>query len=427
MKLAKLSLAALMTVGALTSLNAADTLADAFKNGKLKGTLEAWYWDRDVAAANEHEGLLAVGVKLNYITDTLYGFNLGVTAQSSNSPFASAEAKQAGMPNTAVFGNDQYGTGTVLSEAYVGYSMDKTKIKVGRQFIMTPLIAGSPNRIITQSFEGATLINTNLPQTMIFAGYINKYQNRTNLAGSVAEFTNNFWSASPLPGATGAISGVTNKSWASVDGEGYSLMAVNQSIPALKLTAQWLGISDVANIYYTEAAYSGKAASFTYGLSGQYQITDFDSYITSKDSGYYGLKASLGMGDFKSYVAYSEINDDMTAVPGLGGGPYGTLYTTQIFLNPGHFNAGAKAYAIDANYNFKSLGLLTGIRYSNVDIPVGPGSNAAYEIDFTTLYAKYNFAGALKGLSVDVGYENGDYSKDSSDTQELRFNVNYNF
>lgn len=61
-----------------------------------------------------------------------------------------------GAGNVAVFGNDQYGPGAVLSEAYVGYKMDKTTVKVGRQFIATPLIAGSPNRNITQSFEGAS-------------------------------------------------------------------------------------------------------------------------------------------------------------------------------------------------------------------------------------------------------------------------------
>lgn len=427
MKLAKFSLAAIMAVGALSSLSAADTLADAFKNGKVKGALEAWYWDRDTQPANAHEDLFTVGVKLSYVTDPLYGFNIGATLQTSNSPFASAVAKRPGAANVAVFGNDQYGPGAVLSEAYVGYAMDKTALKVGRQFIATPLIAGSPNRIITQSFEGATLTNTNLPQTMIFAGYVNKYQNRTDMAGNVADFTNNFWLASPLPGAGSAIGGVTSKAWNTLDGEGYSLMAVNQSIPGVKLTGQWVGITDLADLYYAEAAYSGKASNFTYGLAGQYEITNFDSSITSRDSGYYGVKASLGMGDFNSYVAYSKIDDDMTAIPGLGGGPYGTIYTTQIFLTPGTFNAGAKAYAIDANYNFKALGLILGARYSNVDIPVGAGTAAAYEIDYTTLYAKYNFAGALKGLVIDVGYEDASFSKVNSDTKEFRFNVNYNF
>lgn len=419
MKLARLSLAALMAVGALTSLNAADTLADAFKNGKVAGTLEAWYWDRDFQTPNTHESILNVGLKLSYVTDTYMGFFGGATLQTSNSPFASSTAK-------TFFAANEYGPGAVLSEGYLGYKMDKTVLKMGRQYIATPLIASSPNRIIKQSFEGATLVNSNLPQTMIFAGYVNKYQNRTTGTGDMAEFTNNFWLGSPLPGAQTAVAGNT-KAWKTLDGEAYSLMVANQSIPGLKLTGQWVGIEDLANLYYAEAAYGGKAANFTYGVSGQYQITDFDSSMNVNDSGYYGLKASLGMGAFNSYVAYSKIDDDTTAIPGVGGGPYGTIYTSQIWLTPGHFNAGTKAYAIDANYAFKELGLRIGARLSNVDIPVGNGTAAATDIDYTTLYVNYQFAGALKGLTLDVGYEDASYNLANKDTQELRFNVNYNF
>lgn len=407
-----------MAVGALSSLSAADTLADAFKNGKVNGTLEAWYWDRGYAGS-KNENIFNAGLKLSYTTDTFNGFFGGATLQTSNSPFATKTAKTVFAPN-------EYGPGAVLSEAYIGYKMDKTVVKIGRQYIATPLIASSPNRIIKQSFEGMTIMNTNLPQTMIFGGYVNKYQNRTNGAGDIAEFTNNFWLGSPLPGAQVATAGSATP-WKNLDGEAYSLMAVNQSIPSVKLTGQWVGITDLADLYYAEAAYSGKASNFTYGLFGQYQITDFDNSMNSNDSGYYGLKASLGMGAFNTYVAYSKINDDTTAIPGVGGGPYGTIYTTQIWLTPGTFNAGTEAYAIDANYNFKELGLTTGIRYSNVDIPVGNGTITATEIDYTTLYINYQFAGTLKGLSIDLGYEKADWNLVNSDTEEFRFNVNYNF
>ncbi len=419
MKMAKLSLVALLSVGALSSVNAADTLTDAFKNGKINGTLEAWYWDRDFQTPNTHEDILNVGLKLSYVTDTFMGFFGGATLQTSNSPFASATDK-------TFFAANEYGPGAVLSEAFLGYKMDKTTLKIGRQYIATPLIASSPNRIIKQSFEGATLINTHLPQTMLFAGYVNKYQNRTTGTGDIAEFSNNFWLGAPLPGSQSAVAGNT-QAWKTLDGEAYSLMAVNQSIAGLKLTGQWVGITDLANLFYAEAAYSGKAANFTYGVAGQYQITNFDSSMNANDSGYYGLKASLGMGTFNSYVAYSKIDDDTTAIPGVGGGPYGTIYTTQIWLTPGHFNAGTEAYAIDANYAFKDLGLRVGARYSNVEIPIGNGTAAATEIDYTTLYLNYQFAGAFKGLSVDIGYEEGSYNIANKDTQEIRFNVNYNF
>ena len=42
MKLAKLSLAAMVVAGLATSSFAADTLADAFKNGKVRGEIKAF-------------------------------------------------------------------------------------------------------------------------------------------------------------------------------------------------------------------------------------------------------------------------------------------------------------------------------------------------------------------------------------------------
>lgn len=47
MKLAKLSLAAIMIGSLASSVCAADTLADAFKNGKVSGELKAWYLSQD--------------------------------------------------------------------------------------------------------------------------------------------------------------------------------------------------------------------------------------------------------------------------------------------------------------------------------------------------------------------------------------------
>jgi hypothetical protein len=204
-------------------------------------------------------------------------------------------------------------------------------------------------------------------------------------------------------------------------------MLMNKSIQNLTLTGQWVGIKDIANLYYTEADYQGQSDNLRYGLAGQYQITDFDSSISSDDSGYYGIKASIGFDALNAYVAHSKIGDDAVAIPGVGGGPYGKLYTAQVWFTPGTFNQGAEAYTIDANYMIKTIGLLLGVRLSNIDVPVGAGVSTAYDIDYTTFYSNYKFNGILKGLSFDIGYESGDYSIANSDTEEFRFNVNYTF
>ena len=138
MKLAKLSLAAMVVAGLASSSFAADTLADAFKNGKVSGELRAWYFDRegsatadpDKTAANKggkdiNADIFNTGVVLGYVTDSFYGFKLGATFQSNYAAFADGSLTEAGTAKSD-FKGDEYGSGAVLSEAYVQYSIGKT-------------------------------------------------------------------------------------------------------------------------------------------------------------------------------------------------------------------------------------------------------------------------------------------------------------
>jgi hypothetical protein len=383
MKLAKLSLAAMVVAGLATSSFAADTLADAFKKGKVSGELKAWYFDRDTGARSAD--IVNVGMTLGYVTDSYMGFSIGATFQSNSAPFVDADGKN-------MFKGDMWGSGAVLSEAYVAYTMKNTTAKVGRMYLATPLVASSGSRFIKQSFEGAVIINSDLPATTLVAGYVDKFQNRTDGLGNVAEFAQ--------VGTDGA----------------YTLLAINKSIPGLTLTGQWAQIVDSVDLYYIAAEYAGKAASFTYGLAGQYQVTSPDS--AASDGGYYGLKASLGMGAFNAYVAYSKVDKD-AATYGLGGGA-DIIYTGNVIAG-GNYGADAEAYAIDANYVVMP-GFKVGARYSSVDLI--PANSDQSIID---LYADYAFEGALKGFALQLQYEDLNKDGTGADTNELRFRANYKF
>ena len=86
MKLAKLSLAAIVVAGLTSSSFAADTLADAFKNGTVNGELKAYYFSKD--DGKKTEDLFTTGATLGYKTASLYGLSLGLTFQGNSSPFA---------------------------------------------------------------------------------------------------------------------------------------------------------------------------------------------------------------------------------------------------------------------------------------------------------------------------------------------------
>jgi len=417
MKLAKLSLAAIVVAGFTTGSFAAETLADAFKEGKISGELRAWYIDRDKDLADSSSDLFLTGLQLKYNTGTFYGFSLGFTTQTSAAPFADETAKE-------VFGTNQnddlYGSGTQLSEAYITYTIGKTTAKVGRQFIKMPLIGSSTSRMITQSFEAALLTNTDIPNTTVSVGAVSKFQDRTDGEGGVGQFEE------------------LNKD----HDYAYTALIVNQSIPNVELTVQYLSFDDDSKgstassriqgyqDYYFEAEYTNKYNNIDYGIAANYLYTDWEHY---DEATMYGVKVNLGYDNFKTYVAYSSISDDegnKGVKAGLGGGAQPN-YVKGKQIRVGTYSSDTSGYSIDANYNFKQLGFTAGARYTKLDVASKPSNQNDQTI--TDFYGSYKFVGALKGLETELLYTIlGDESVKTSAAgtgkgEELWFKANYKF
>ena len=428
MKLAKLSLAAIVVAGLASSSFAADSLEGMFKEGKVSGELKAYYFDRERDTADAD--IFTTGLMLNYKTGSLNGFSLNFTGQASASPFADTDAKTS----DANFAGDMWGSGAVLSEAYVAYTMKNTTVLVGRMFLDTPLVASSGSRMTKQAFEGAAIINADIPNTTLIAGYVQKFQARTNGNGDIGEFSKTMGTGAGFPEGTlsdvfetvyGANNGLNSSLY--VDSGAFTLVAINKSIPNLTLTAAYAQANDVKNfdagltidnvkIAYAEAAYAGTAGSFTYGLAAQYYYNSLSgvsapglipAVIPGLDSNdLWGIKASIGYGAFGGYVAYSKVTDEAVGVgviTGLGGGA--DLAYTGSPINSSSYANDTEAYKIGVTYAvLKNANL--GLNYTNNKI-----DSANEEYGFTALEADYAFDGALKGLSTSLIYEDG--SKDA--------------
>ena len=435
MKLAKLSLVAIVIAGFTSSSFAADTLADAFKNGKVNGELKAWYFDRDNGGSTgvTHENILNTGVTLNYITDSLMGFRLAATVQSNYAPFATEEAK-------TMFKGDSYGSGAVLSEAYLGYAIGKTDVKVGRQYISTPLVSGSGSRFVKESFQGATVVNTDLSQTTLIAGYVNKFQGRTSTLendadiGDIGDFSK-IYALSTGKGAS--------VSSAYID-DAYTAGIINKSITGLTLTGQYVVANDVAhlgdaNVYHLEANYIIPMNGFKLGFDAMYRAstTDFTS-DKRLDGSYLGGRISIselaGFG-FSFAAGKSDKNDDLLA--GLGNGADST-YTGSILTATHTYAKNTDSYAGKISYDFSKIGvngLSAYVLYadnnqgytSGLAQTSGDWKNTAFDVT-------YAFAGALKGFTASLQYEKQDNDKLNASgvntnvtSDEYRFRANYKF
>ena len=429
MKLAKLSLAAIVVAGLASSSFAADTLADAFKNGKVNGELRAWYWDHDGGTAATDASIFNTGLILGYVTDSFYGFNMGATMQSNFAPFADTEAK-------TLFDVDQYGSGAVLSEAYIGYKMKNTTVKIGRQFITTPLVGGSGSRMVKESFEGATIVNTDIPATTLVAGYVSKYQARTT--GAFDGTLN----GDSRPGEFVKAADFVGAPDAEFDGA-YTAAVINKSITNLTLTAQYARVNDYSpiagvlaaavgdvDVYYTEANYVLPMNSFKLGFDLNYRGSKTAAALDAAALEGTLLAARVSLIDlagFGAAFAYSTTDKSDGVVAGMGNGP--TAYTAPLIdggTKP--FTNNTDAYKFSVSYDFSKVGvagLKAGAEYFSIkqddagDVDYkGYGVNATYDV------------AAVKGLGLVAQYETLETKQAAGATTDLdriRFMANYKF
>lgn len=393
MKLIKFSLAAIMAMG--VSSFASENLADAFKDGSFSGEVKSFYFDRsfDSNSTRTDSDILNFGIKMDYETADFYGFRLGAGFQSSSSPYADDDAKQEYSGPY-----DMYGPGTVLSQAYLAYAFGKTDLKIGRQYLNIPLMRSDGSRIVLQAFEGASVINKDLPNTTLMGAYVTKFQNMTSGDGDIPDFEK-----------------IAN------DGDyAYVIAAENKSIEDLKLTLAYGEQDESHSMSQIQADYTPKFGSLDYTFGAQHLTTDYDSNA-SDDSTIFGLKAGIGIGNFSTYIAYEDIQDGNPMVGILGTDDKPTLYTSAV-IEAGVY-VESDQYAIDANYMIEQADLLVGARYVNVDY-----AQTTEEVEYTGLYAAHEFkSGMLKGFSTVLLYEDVDSNIDSNDLDEIRLRLIYKF
>ena len=411
MKLAKLSLAAITVASLSASAFAADSLAGMFKNGKASGQLKAYYYSKD--NGTQSDGLFTTGAVLNFNTAVFNGFSGALTFQGNSSPFATSGAK-------SLYNSTEYGTGAQISQAYLQYANSGFFAKAGRQYVSTPLVAGSGSRMTKESFEGYVLGYTGLPQTVIAAGYVDKYQHRTDKDGNIGSFKDD-------------LTGLGN------DDGAWTIFAINKSIPGLKLTGAYAEVNKgndktlgAVDIWYGDVNYHVPMNGFTLRTGVNYYDTQADNTnaTTGVDTNTYSLMLGANMNGLDAQIAYGENDDKTDGTPymyGLGNGT-GLLYNNTVdSLYVNDQSAGMSNLGIKVGYDLSKVGVAgtkVGIGYNDFS-----GAKDTTIKDYTVIggYASYKFSGSLKGLSALAQYEGKDSDDDSKDGYRFRFKAIYSF
>lgn len=382
-KITKLSLVAIL---ALSSSLSADTLVEAFANAKVKGEIKAQFFEVEPLTDGKRDSILAVGGNLNIVTDSYYGFTAGATFQTSHIIDIDTEG-------TNNFKDTMDASGSVMSESYLMYTLAKTRIKIGRQYIGTPLVAGSSSRMIKQSFEAATLYNTDIPNTTLVASYVGKYQNRTDGAGSPGEFKK-------------------------FEDGAYTIYAKNTSVKNLILKGQYLDVKGAMSGIDKDATYLD--AEYKIGgatVSAQY----FNTTNGSEDGSMLGFKATGNIGSFNLTGLYTTTGSDGKVYNGVGSGADASFTALPL-------HGGSVTYTKDTDTT-------VGVVATNIVGVTLVGYYGQVNTDDASLpYEKIDAVGGIvqyafnKNFSTKVMYESADFNENAlEDDNIFRIYTSYKF
>ncbi|WP_321312176.1 hypothetical protein [Halarcobacter sp.] len=300
----------MITSFVLSTSTYADSISEAFDNLEVNGEIKLGFVSSDFLGAAKTDKVTAIGGSLSAVTGSFYGLKAGVTFQAAT--ILSDDTKN-NPTNIFSVNNTSYRTsffdtdGVSLSESYLEYTIVNTTFKAGRQYIHTPIVNNaiegkSSEAIVKDSFEAYLLTNTDIPDTTLVAGYIDKFQAQNNGNSEFNDF-------------------------ADLEDGAYTLYIKNNSIENLTLQAQYLDIDGNTtaadtDLFYLQADY--QAGPHT--LSAQY----YRSSVNKQVGKMYGLKATgpLGLGKLGYLVGYSSSMDDINAVyTGAGAGATDSVFT----------------------------------------------------------------------------------------------------
>ncbi len=327
MKKLNFSLVLIVVLSTLSTSNA-NSLEEALSGGKISGELKSQYFQKK-NNSSKTSSIWTNGVNLSYITGKYNGFSTGLTFQS-----ASVGSDNLDSAYTTAFDYDQKVSGSVLSQAYVQYKIGKTTAKVGRQYISTPLIAGSSSRIFKQSFQGIVVTSTDFSDTNISFIYADKYQNRTDGSGGAPSFNRL--------------------------GDGvYSIYITNNSVKNLNLIAQYVKAKKMTtdtkdfSIYYLNAGYNFGIFKLgvQYYASDDNNTTDTTFGISNRDGNAYALEASTNISNLSLGVSYSEVSKDGGINAWQLGSGADYIYTW-TWIYGGVYATDTKATKLNVRYKF---------------------------------------------------------------------------
>lgn len=399
----------------------AQSLQEALVDGKVSGEIRSTYvngtyTDAAISGINNNSNAGGLGLQLNYSTGDYNGFkvnlgiqgayDLGIHDESNPNP-----TKGEDEPRATVEGYNMH-------IANISYQSGNTSLKIGKQFIVSPLIMGSGSFPLRDSFNGLSIVNKDIEKTTLkFYAITDWYQRYHAEDGSskIVEFKK------PL----------------------YSLYVKNNSVENLTVDAQVLTTknkgsnadspvitTDGYTTYVTRADYK-LSTSHPLSIGLLYAGATFDK-AGSDDAKMYGIKVKSKVANVGIKLAYTKIADDASYPGALGHAPNFFLYNGHQLVSDDLF-AGTEVTSLTLYPKFDIANFSSNISFASFAQSDKGITNSGKDIDGANeiqLDLRYKFTGAAKGLSTRFTTASINYDLPSGQDDNMilsRLYLNYKF
>lgn len=339
------------------------TSAYAIENVKYKGEAKYWYQTtaKEDAVKNDlFQQETSVGVA---------AFEVGVEAEliknlkgkASVMALHSLGLEQSFVKDISSGGagwesdDNYYRTQIWATEANLEYTLSKTTVVLGRQVLNTPLMFTESWNAAYNTFDGALLMNKDIPNTTIAAGYIHQHNGGASASNATAE--TGFPSTTMHNGSYyGFGSSYAAGDMDDGDKRAYFLGAMIKPTKDLSVNLWGYNINSMYKAYWADAEY--KISGLVFGVQ--------NSSIDVKDSNidnamFSAAKIGYGVGKFTTDIAYSttaEGEAGTAVVTNFATGDKSMAYTQAVFQDGATVGTrDSDAIRVSASYQFDLLKL----------------------------------------------------------------------
>ncbi len=420
MKFLKLSLAAIVAAGGLSSVASASALEEAIKNVDVSGFAFYRYQSNNLDGASgagtaaKHQFRTVINFK-SAIDDnffTVLGFDF-------NSADTSGDSKNGGgITNVGATEIKGYSQTLNVKQALLGYQVGNTTVQVGRQVMGTFYTADSVG-------TGLKVLNSDVPGLTIAA-----------VAFDAIEDNDGDMQSRNLADASGSKINQSNL---------YGLAAIGAYDP-VSFQVWYATLDTVASLYTLDVGVDFDLGDLKLGGQAQYSHVAFNdgwkSSVGAADSDFWALQVKGAIAGFDGRIGYVDFSAD--DVSGNAGASIVSIEDRGSFISAGEaFTLGNTSsrktdYSLfygDNNYWFVAVGykfldkVRVGVDYLSGETTLSP-TKATNDFDEWTLRASYDYSKKLKFVSF-LSFLNIDDNNNAgvagTDDTNFRFQATYNF